>query len=207
MDVNAIRLLSMDNAAKAGLSIPAHLPRLEDGLILRSRDDAVSRLLCLTAIGAASYGFDKAKSLAWLRQERLEAGLTKGEVAFLHEGEGLPQLFQVQIEGMWALAWALNFVAILDFWKNCDSRFVTMLPNLKANEAGDKWRLNARLRQPHEVIAACDLAYCLHWAVRQAEIERKPAPGNLKPYVVVERRRALEWLLSDEPWDGISLDT
>jgi hypothetical protein len=197
----------MGSAAKAGLSIPPHLPFLEEGLHLRSQDDAVSRLLCLTAIGAASYGFDKARSLAWLRQEKLEAVLTKAELAFLQRGEGLPQFFQVQIEGMWALAWALNFVAVLDFWQDCDSRFVTMLPNLKANQGGVEWRLKARYREPREVIAACDLAYCLHWTVRQAEIEKKPIPAHLKPYVVVERRRALEWLLSNDPWDRISLDT
>jgi hypothetical protein len=207
MDANAIRQLSMSSAAEAGLSIPQHLPFLEEGLRLRSQDDAVSRLLCLNAIGAASYGFDKARSLAWLRQERLEVELTKGELSFLQRGEGLPQFFQVQIEGMWALAWALNFVAVLDFWQDCDSRFVTMLPNLKVNQGGDEWRLKARYRELHEVVAACDLAFCLHWTVRQAEIEKKPTPAHLKPYIVVERRRALEWLLSNEPWDGISLDT
>jgi hypothetical protein len=192
---------------KAGLAIPLHLPLLEDGLELRNQDDAISRMLCLTAIGAASYGFEKAKALAWLRQEELDATLVKGEMAFLQQGVGSPQVFQVQIEGLWALAWALSLVPTLNFWEDCDNRFATLLPNLKIRESSDEWRRRAHYRTPYEIIAACDLAYCLHWAVRQAEIDGKPSPAGLKPYVVIERRRALEWLLSSHAWDAISLDT
>jgi len=41
----------------------------------------------------------------------------------------------------------------------------------------------------------------------EAELIGEWIPGNLKPYVVVERRRALDWLLSKEAWDDVSLDT
>jgi hypothetical protein len=207
MDSNAIRSESKDIAIKLGLAIPDQLPLLEDGLELRSQNDAISRLLCLTAIGAASYGYDKRKVLAWLRQEKLEEMLVRSEIAFLKEGAGAPQMFQVQIEGMWALAWALTFVPSLDFWQDCDSRFVTLLPNLKIGQSGDEWRRKARFRKTDEVVAACDLAYCLHWAIRQAELIGRQTAALLKPYVVVERRRALEWLLGNDAWDAVSLDT
>jgi hypothetical protein len=161
----------------------------------------------LTAVAAASYGFDRAKALAWLRQEELETSLTNTELHFLEKGEGRPQLFQAQIEGMWALAWALGLVPQLDFWKDCDSRFVAQLPNLKISQSSAELRSKAKLRPTDDVVAACDLAYCLHWTIRQAEIEGKQPRTGLKPYVVVERRRALEWLLSSESWDSVSLDT
>src|SRR6516225_882244 len=115
MDVNAIRSVSKEIAKSAGLALPDHLPLLEASLELRSQNDAISRLLCLTAVGAASYGFDRGKALAWLRQEKLEGLLAKDEIAFIRGGEGFPQAFQVQIEGMWALAWALTLVPNLDF--------------------------------------------------------------------------------------------
>jgi hypothetical protein len=207
MDLSAVRSLSRNIAKSAGVAIPDHLPRLEEGLQLRSQDQAVNRLLCLTAIAAASYGFDKGKALAWLRQERLEPKLTKGERAFLEHGAGWPHVFQVQIESMWALAWALSLVPTQDFWQDCDNRFVTLLPNLKISQSGDECRRKASLRTSEEIIAACDLAYCLHWAIRQAEIDNKLFPGQLKPPVVIERRRALEWLLSNDAWDAIALDT
>jgi len=105
------------------------------------------------------------------------------------------------------LAWALTFVPTFDFWHDCDSRFVALLPNLKISQSSDEWRQKARCRKTEEVVTACDLAYCLHWAVRQAEIAGKPTPARLKSYVVIERRRALEWLLGNDAWDAISLDT
>jgi hypothetical protein len=207
MDTNAIRSVSKEIVKNAGLALPDHLPLLETSLELRSQNDAINRLLCLTAIGAASYGFDKGKALGWLRQEKLEGSLAKDEIAFLRDGVGSPQAFQVQIEGMWALAWALTFVPTFDFWHDCDSRFVTLLPNLKINQCSDEWRRKALYRETEEIAGECDLAYCLHWAVRQAEIAGKPTPGRLKSYVVIERRRALEWLLGNDAWDAISLDT
>jgi len=207
MEINKVREKSLSTTAKAGIFIPASLPILDTGLRLRNQKDALNCLLRLTAVAAASYGFDKAKSLAWLRQENLGALLTEGERRFLELDEGRLELFQVQIEGMWALAWALSLVPQLDFWKDCDSQFVSQLPNLKVGKSSAELRRKARLRPVDDVVAACDLVYCLHWAIRQAEIEGKEPPDGLKSYVIVERRRALEWLLSNESWDSISLDT
>lgn len=207
MDADAIRNESRDTARKAGLVIPDHLPLLEGDLKLRGQDEAIERLLCLTATGAASYGFESSRALAWLHQENLEGMLTKDEFGFIQYGAGKPQVFQVQIEAAWALAWALQFVPALDFWRGCDMRFATLLPNLKISQSSNEWRRKAHFRSTEEVVAAFDLAYCLHWIVRQADITGKSTPGCLKSYVVVERRRALEWLLCDEEWDAITLDT
>ncbi len=187
--------------------MPETLPLLDDGMPTRPTADAVNRLLTLTAVAAASYGFDKAKALAWLKQEKIDDLLTPTESKFLVAGEGNPQAFQMQIEGMWALAWALNMVPQLDFWKDCDDRFVATLPNLKISQSGADWYSKARIRAADEIVASCDLAYCLHWCVRQAQLEGKTPPGRLKAHVVTERRRALEWLLSEDNWDTVSLDT
>jgi hypothetical protein len=161
----------------------------------------------LTAVAAAAYGFDRVKSIVWVRQEKLGASLTNAELRFLERSEGPLQLFQTQIEGTWALAWALSLVPQLDLWKDCDNHFVTSMPNLKVSQSSSELRRKAQLRPRDELVAACDLAYCLHWVIRQAEIEGKKPPSDLKSYVIVERRRALEWLLSKESWDAISLDT
>src|SRR5262245_34131705 len=178
---NSLRLMS-----RARLLIPSALPLLDDELCLRDKGEALSRLLCMNALAAAWCGFDFATALAWLKREEADALLTESERTFLETGKPRQTILMAQVEG----AWALNFVADLDFWKDCDDKFVTLLPDLKVSESGEKWRLRARFREAEEVVAACDLAYCLHWAIRQAETERKPPPGGLKPYLVVERRRA-----------------
>jgi hypothetical protein len=207
METDQIRSKSLSILAKAGLSILISLPVLDDGLELRDQDEVLNRLLSMGPVAAASCGFDRVKSLAWLRREKLVASLTDAEIRFLERGDGPPEHFQTQIEAMWVLAWALCLVPQLDFWKDCDNHFVTLMPNLKVSQSSSELRRKAQLRPRDELVTACDLAYCLHWVIRQAEIEGKEPPSGLKSYVIVERRRALEWLLSKESWDAISLDT
>ena len=207
METTKFSVQSVDRAAKAGIVIPTALPLLETSLRVRSQGEAAARLFCLHAVVAASYGFDNVRALEWLRREGLDALLVDAELSFLQSGNGNPQVFQTQVECMWALAWALSLVGQMDFWTDCDDRFVTLMPNLKVGERIAETQRKLRLRRDDDLVSACDLAYCLHWAVRQAALEGKQPPARLKAHVVVERRRALEWLLSDERWDAVSLDT
>ena len=183
------------------------LPLLDAGLEMRSASETTAQILAMNAVAATAYGFDKAKAIAWLNQEALTNSLSEQERRFIFESVGLPDRFKVQVEGMWALAWAMGIANELNFAKDCDNRFVMMLPNLKQSQSSADFRKKANPRPLEQVVAACDLAYCLHWAIRQSELVDKRSPGNLKPYVVVERRRALEWLLSKEAWDDVPLDT
>jgi hypothetical protein len=207
MDLKQIREQSIQAATQLGVAVSPTLPLLEVGLEVRRPDEAISRLLAMNAVAATAHGFDKTKAIAWLNQEVLADSLTEQEKSFVFEGVGQPDRFKLQVESMWALAWAMGITNDLNFAKDCDNRFVTMLPNLKQSQSSIDFRKKTNPRPPEEVIAACDLAYCLHWAIRQAELNGKRPPANLKPYVVVERRRALEWLLSKQAWDEVSLDT
>lgn len=207
MDLKRIREQSIHTAKQLGVDVSSTLPLLDARPEMRSADEAVSRSLAMNAAAAIAYGFDKAKVTAWLNQEALTDSLSEQEKRFVFEGMGQPDRFKVQVESIWALAWAMRITNELNFTKDCDNRFVTMLPNLKQSQSSADFRKKANPRPLEQVVAACDLAYCLHWAIRQAELSGKQPPANLKPYVVVERRRALEWLLSKDAWDEISLDT
>jgi hypothetical protein len=207
MQMNEIRKESIERAKRAGLSVLPTLPLRDPDLYPRSQEDILGRLLCLTAVAASSYGFDKSKAYDWLRQEHADSLLTHAERDFLTENTGELLTFQVQVEGMWVLAWALNLVPQLDFWKECDNDFVTILPNLKTMESSSRLRANSRLRRREDILRACDLAYCLHWVFRQGEITRTETRLELKTYVILERRRALEWIVADDLWDEITLDT
>jgi len=207
MDVRQIRDESIAAARKLGVHRLATLPLLDANLEMRALEESASRLLAMHPLGGAAYGFDKAKAIAWLNQEGLYGYLTDSERRFLAEGIGEPEPFQYQIEGMWALAWALGLARELDFAKDCDDRFALMFPSVKQHESTAEFRSKLNPRPLDEVVSALDLAYCLHWAIRDAEIHGKPPPGKLKPYVVIERRRAFEWLLSRDKWDEVMMDT
>ena len=66
----------------------------------------------------------------------------------------------------------------------------------------------SRLRNVEKILDMLDLFYCYHWACVEKQIRPETETGKLNPEVVVERRRGLEWLISEEQdWNEISLDT
>ena len=53
-----------------------------------------------------------------------------------------------------------------------------------------------------------DLFYRYDWACTEKRLNPDTPIGNLNPEVVVERRRGLEWLISEEDdWFDIPLNT
>lgn len=207
METERIREESIGSAKQLGVEVPQRLPLLDAEVDLRTSDEAISRLLAIHAVAATAYGFDKAKAIGWLNQEALIDSRCETEKRFVFEAVGDPYRFKVQVEGMWALAWATGFASTLDFARDCDDRFAAVLPNLKQGQSSADFRRQAKPRTLEQVVAACDLAYCLHWGIREAELTGRRPPGHLKPWVVIERRRALEWLLGKEAWDEVPLDT
>ena len=202
-----MRQSSIEMAEQLGIRIPTSLPNLEPLSVIKGAPQVLDRLFCLNAVAAVAYGFSHHRARAWLDREGLLQSLTKEEADFVG-GAGSREPFQLVVEGAWALAWALRLVPALDPWVGADPAFVRLLPDLKADESTTRLRESAgSLRSDEELLSALDLTYCLHWAVRDAALTRSPAPGELAGYVTVERRRALEWLVSDARWDKVALDT
>ena len=201
------REASLAIASLLGYEINTPLPSLERSEYKKSSDEIFSRLLCLHVVAACSYGFDRELARQWVKHENLYEALTKGETLFLEDGVGDPGEFKVKIEGAWAIAWALGLVPKLDFARNCDSQFVMSLPNLKTLESSSTLKARVKLRPMQEIFEKCDLAYCLHWAIRQAQLSGEEIPGKVLAYVIVERRRALDWLVGADGWDEVALDT
>jgi len=209
MSTQEIRERSLKLATELGFPTNPHLPLLDTPTGLRSADATVDRLLGLYVCVAVSYGFPVDRAHAWLAQERITAVLSPAEVAFLNDPKSKRARvdMQFQVEALWALAWAASYHERLDFARVVDGTFVKMFPDVKAGESSSVFRSRAAMRSVDTIAAMTDLAYCLHWAVRDHELNRRPPPGKLQGPVVRYRRKALEWLLGDEPWDEVSLDT
>lgn len=207
MDLKIIRMASWKKIDKMGLPINPNLPELGEVRIERTEKAVVNRLMCMLAVAAASYGFPRNQAIEWINQEGLKSDIEEYEQQFLDTGKGDLNRFKVQIEGMWALAWSLQIIQDLDFEKNCPNNFVAMLPDLKKKEPTMVFRSRAHLREKNEIISICDFAYCLHWVVRHTKLESKKNPLKLQPFVVPERRRALDWLILMENWYEVPLDT
>ncbi len=207
MDLKEIRQKSLSVAASLGYETNPDLPLLEGVVSVRSIEEVIDRSLALFATVAGSYGFDKKRALAWLEKEGAVCSLADSEKAFLIEEIGEVGSVQSQVEALQAFAWSLGIVKKMEFDQVCDNNLIKLFPDIKNDGSSDGFKSKSRLRDIEDIISACDLAYCLHWAVTQAGLENKTLPNDVAPHVIIERRRALEWLLGKEDWDDISLDT
>ena len=209
MEMQKIREKSMKAAQALGYPANESLPLLDEVEQVRGVSESIGRLLCLYAIVATSYGFPKEKAKKWLVREELDGFLSKSEEAYLEvpsNGGGDPSN-QWKVESLWALAWCLGIHPTLDFSDSCSDSFIQMLPDIAKDTATGSFRSGLQLRDKAEIAAKTDLAYCLHWAVRDAEIAGQKIPGKVPGNVVVGRRRALEWMIGQDPWDEVTMDT
>lgn len=113
-----------------------------------------------------------------------------------------------QYEAYWALLWALGLLDSLDFPDHtCDCEFA--IQAVSSCDGFAEFLDKTTLRQPESILDEADKIYRLHWACVNDRIQgREPAAG-LNESVVMERRRALFWMIGyrDEAWDDIRMDT
>ena len=207
-----IRKESKKKVKKLGYIYNPNLPLLEvNEFKIKNIDSIVSRILILEGLGAVSYGFDRDITYSWLEKENLVNDMFENEKKFIMENNKESDdilLYKTQIEAAYALCWSISIAHELDFGCSCPNNFITLLPNLKEKESSSKFREKAHLISKNEIIKALDLAYCLHWAIVEARVNNKNNKTNVEPYVIIERRRALEWILSyDSDWYDVNLDT
>lgn len=206
-DAREIRVATLERVRKFGLSVSVALPLLDPDLRPRSAVEIEKRILALYSVVAASYGFDRARALSWVQDNVGLSSLSTIERRLLEQPNGDMSRCSEQVEGLFAFAWALSLVSELDFSKHCPGNFYSLFPNIKLDENASAFRNRCALRSVWELVSALDLAYCLHWCLKDASLEGKGSALPVQAHVIVERRRALDWILSDADWDELTLDT
>ena len=112
-----------------------------------------------------------------------------------------------QYECLNVLAWVLGLSDDLVFpGQTCDTE--SLMKYIAPCENLSEFINKCSLRNIEEILDELDLEYRYHWAIVNKRIEPSTNVGNLDGEVVIERRRALEWLFDEEnDWNLISLDT
>jgi hypothetical protein len=108
-------------------------------------------------------------------------------------------------EAAWTLLWALGFVARLGRPDQvCNVEFVakTMIETTTS-----RFIEESELRPTADILDQADLIYRYHWAVRDASLKGQKIPARLNADVALERHHTLNWLILDEEWDDVSIDT
>ncbi len=194
------------------------LPCIETEDIVKRRtkyDIAKRAVACLISIQMAfehQHGFNKEFILNLIEKFEVEEYLTDKEKAMIYEVSVSNQdiiNMTWKYEAYWVLLWSLGIVGELSIPSNiCDCEFA--INAVAKHDNFEQFLDTCTLRKLSEILDETDLIYRYNWACVDARIKGKPAPSNLNPSVVLERHRALNWLIgymNSDDFDNMPTDT
>lgn len=215
----ARRQRSIDKISSMGIAYTYNLPLLESAeeVTLRTTDEICKRAAaCLFTVQLAcdisqENGYEESNeffsgllerygvtdSLLPKEKRLFDNDFTKQDVADI----------TWTYECYWALVWALGLIDDMDEPFGC-CNCETAVRLLSECKDMDEFKRKCQLRDINEILDVLDLYYRYHWACVNKQIDPNTHISRLDPEVVTERRRGLEWLISDEyDWNDIPLDT
>lgn len=100
-------------------------------------------------------------------------------------------------ETYWSLCWCLGLVEdISDVNNICDcQKAIQFAMSFKTTEEFIK---KCNLRDKEEILDMLDLYFRYNWAINDTKVNPEATIDDINPSVVIERRRGLEWIVSDE---------
>lgn len=202
-----------------GIACLESLPMIEASTSVKLKSmDAICRraIACLLSIQLAcdieeqnDYGESRELFLNLLKNYNVENFLLEKEKRLFEDKYSPQDVIDVvwTYEAYWALIWVLGLIDDIKMPDTiCDCRkAITLVGDCKDYE---DFKSQCKIRNIEEILDMLDLYYRYHWACVEKRVQPNTNIGPLNPDVVVERRKGLEWVISDiEEWDEISLDT
>ncbi len=202
-----------------GIACLESLPMIEASTSVKLKSmDAICRraIACLLSIQLAcdieeqnDYGESRELFLNLLKKYNVENFLLEKEKRLFEDKYSPQDVIDVvwTYEAYWALIWVLGLIDDIKMPDTiCDcQKAITLVGDCKDYE---DFKSRCKIRNIEEILDMLDLYYRYHWACVEKRVQSDTNIGPLNPDVVVERRKGLEWVISDiEEWDGISLDT
>lgn len=196
-----------------GIAINPNLPAIGDDAVLRSEDELWQRLVALWGVVGAAMLRRNSFFKEYFSSDERRAMLSNDEAAFLFN-DAPPEedviRFSWRLEALMFLAWCGGLVDDPGLPVKPSSA-ETILP-LYPHDMGEAAMLRdaLRLRSTEEILDKADLLLRLHWAVRDAHLNRREPPPKLNPGVVLEWHHAVNWMTrydNEDDWDAVSTDT
>jgi hypothetical protein len=212
VDPEKVKRESEEVILHAGGDINESLPLIEDNLKLRHGHEIADRALVVNALFQVHLGVPTDTIGRWLNTNNVSELLTAKENSILEKATGAltdqeMTDFYWYKEALWALLWVGSIVEAIPFDSPAGGHVVPELPNLAGNEPGSRLIESMHIRHFHEVFSALDLYYRLHWYARDGRLNDY-STGNVDMDIIMERRRALEWVMHPEvDWDKVDLST
>jgi hypothetical protein len=204
--------LLANRSLKAASSLPPVIAESE--VVLRSATTIAERIMALFAVAVRAETLTSKSPMAsdeiLLRVGLSDHELSPDERKFIVDRTPTKKdvvHFGWCYECAFTLAWAVGVIDKLPFpGATCDVELIAQ-KLLKLGKNG--LQAAAQLRPVTEILDSLDLHQRLHWIVRQAQVDKKKVPGGLEPGVILERHRALNWLVQFEgaQWDDVDTPT
>ncbi|PCI29565.1 hypothetical protein COB55_01960 [Candidatus Wolfebacteria bacterium] len=200
---------------KKGIPINKNLPVITDDaedVKIRSKKEIAQRAIALAIVAVKGEEVLKQDTLTELMDTFSARDFFTSEEKKFIENTNPPQQAKINFtwkyECYWVMLWVLGYIEKLDYPDHVGdvSKSAKIL-----RDAGSYENLlkNSVLREPKEILDQADLIYRYHWACVNARLNEEDPPSELDSGVVVERHRALNWLVSysDQDWDDVTTDT
>ena len=206
------RTRSNRQLASEGIPIAASLPVIETAAQAKPRtaNEVARRAIALLLVANKGELNDQAFVEIFIGVFSASDDFTPKELAFIRNGN-TTQIERTQFlwryESLNVLLWAIGLVDKLD---RADAIIdVPKAVTIFRENGRDGLLEKAKMRPIKEILDQSDLIYRMHWAVRDAGINGRPAPAGLDRSVVYERHYAFNWLIGylGQHWDDITTDT
>lgn len=175
-----------------------------------AKEEVIHRALALLLTGIKSEGMEDADLKEVDKKYGISPYLSPSERAFMDAATPTQQ--QVtdanwKYECMHVMLWALGFHETLS-WPS-ELADVGADAGILFGRSSEQLVKDAKLRSTAELLDATDLILRIHWACENARVSGGPAPTDVDCEVVMERHKALNWLihLADAAWDDVGADT
>lgn len=211
--------LSICQAAgfKPASSLPTDFDRqLRPAIDIAKRLHAIKGLVLWLMVPQEKLPSEKIKG--FIDQNGLREFMTQGEAAILNvarDDEAARNAIGWKFENAWPLAWYFGYIEPeITGQMMTGEQMQEILMKHTCSLEGDiaEWATSKATIAEEALIKKEDLFYCLHNAVRSAQLGHQTVPEGFHPVgnggVIHERRHSLTWMLSKGiPWEDTDLST
>jgi Domain of unknown function (DUF4272) len=209
--------ICLDNGFVPTTSLPTDLGRqLRPAIEIAQRLNAIKALILWLMIPEEELANEKI--LNFVKNNELDKYIAEDELEILNasrDDEELRNIIGWKFENAWPLAWYFGYNApdmTGEMMTGEQMQEILLNYTCPLDDKLEEWLKNRTFLSEEELLKKEDLFYCLHNAVRSAQLGGKTVPNNFDPIgnagVIHERRHALTWMLSKgTTWDNTDLST
>lgn len=214
-----IRQFTLERLKNVGITVNLSLPLLEDSVKVQAIDTIAKRIVILFAFKAMVIYEEDRESIKSFLLKSYKDYLSHSEYQVLKRLKLSKQdkvKFSWYSESLYALLWSVNIINSkrMEYPPQeikIDKHYLDLLP---PEEPFLEFKSRLDLREIKSLLLELDFYYHLNWIAKKENEKKilgffkKNKSSTYNISVIMERRRALEWLIYGESnWNDIVLDT